>query len=418
MVAPQKTDKEILGYSRWLVLVAAFLAMCLISPYEYAWSSISPFFSERFGWPLDRIELTFTLFVIFQSGASLPTGILRDKFGPRLLTIIAGTIAALGLFALTATSLNLILVAFGVIGSFAVGIIYSNAVNCGNKWFPDKRGFSTGLIAGAFSWGSIPFIFWIRGSATLETYPQILWKIALMAGVITVISGYFLKDPPKGWSPPGWRASKKMIKRPSEHQFTLKEAVSTWQMWVLFVSFLLISGAGLMSISKIVRYAEELGFAAVVATSAAGGLALTNGLGRPVMGGISDRLGHENTAILCFVLSGILTLGIWAFGVIGSPIGFILCTLGALFFWGPLFALFPALCGHYYGEDYAASNYGVLYLAKLVGGIYGGYASALVIMRYSFGTSFVAGGIMGILAGLITFLPRYMPPVWKSTSHS
>jgi len=409
----ERTDREILGYSRWLVLAVAFLAMALISPYEYAWSSINPFFSERFGWELSRIETIFTLFVIFQSGASIPTGVLRDKYGPRLLTMIAGAVAAMGLYALTADSINVILVAFGIIGSFTVGVIYSNAVNTANKWFPDKRGMTAGLIAGAFSWGSIPFIFWIRSSATVTNYTQIIWKIALIAGIVIIAAGYFLKDPPKGWSPPGWAQRKRRVKRPSTHQFTLKETLHTWQLWALFLSFLLISGAGLMTISKIVRYADDIGFAAVVATAAAGGLAVTNGLGRPVMGWVSDHVGRENIMILCFTLSGALTFGISFSGAINSSTGFIVCTLGALFFWGPLFALFPAICGHYYGEDYAASNYGVLYLAKLGGGIYGGYLSALVIVHYGFGASFIVGGIMQIIAGLIIILPKHMPPIWK-----
>jgi len=414
----QKTDREILGYSRWLVLIVAFLAMALISPYQYTWSSISPFLSDRFGWTLSRVEAIYTLYMIFQAGASVPAGVLRDRYGPRLLTMIAGVVAAVGLYALTASSPNIISVAFGVFGGFAVGVIYSNAVNTANKWFPDKRGVTAGLIAGAFSWGSIPFIFWIRGSATAITYPQIIGEIALIAGPIIVVAGYFLKDPPKGWAPLGWIPTKKRVKRPCEHQFTLKETVRTWQLWVLFVSFCLVSGAGLMTVSKIVRYAEGIGFTAVVATAAAGGLCFTNGLGRPVMGWVSDRLGRENTMILSFVLAGILTIGIHAFGVINSPTGFLVCTLGALFFWGPLYALFPAVCGHYYGEDYAASNYGVLYTAKLVGGLYGGYLSALIIMRYGFGTSFIIGAIMQIVAGLIIIIPKYRPPVWKSSAQS
>ena len=414
----QKTDREILGYSRWLVLIVAFLAMALISPYQYAWSSISPFLSDRFGWTLSRIGAIYTLYMIFQAGASVPAGVFRDRYGPRLLTMIAGVVAAIGLYALTASSPNIISVAFGVFGGFAVGVIYSNAVNTANKWFPDKRGVTAGLIAGAFSWGSIPFILWIRGSATAITYPQIIGEIALIAGPIIVVAGYFLKDPPKGWAPLGWRPTKKRVKRPCEHQFTLKETVRTWQLWALFVSFCLVSGAGLMTVSKIVRYAEGIGFTAVVATAAAGGLCFTNGLGRPVMGWVSDRLGRENTMILSFVLAGILTIGIHAFGVINSPTGFLVCILGALFFWGPLYALFPAVCGHYYGEDYAASNYGVLYTAKLVGGLYGGYLSALIIMRYGFGTSFIIGAIMQIVAGLIIIIPKYRPPVWKSSAQS
>jgi hypothetical protein len=33
-----KTDREILGYSRYRVAVAAFFVVLVISPFEYAWS--------------------------------------------------------------------------------------------------------------------------------------------------------------------------------------------------------------------------------------------------------------------------------------------------------------------------------------------------------------------------------------------
>jgi hypothetical protein len=39
--ATYPTDKQILGYSRYVVCAAAFLSMAVISPYEYTWSSMS-----------------------------------------------------------------------------------------------------------------------------------------------------------------------------------------------------------------------------------------------------------------------------------------------------------------------------------------------------------------------------------------
>jgi OFA family oxalate/formate antiporter-like MFS transporter len=412
VAAFQKIDKKVPGYSRWVVLVMGFLATCLISPYEYVWSSVSPLFSERFGWPIDKIGLIFSFYVIFSSGAALPTGVFRDKYGPRLLTMLAGVVAAIGLYSLSASSYNVILILFGILGSLASGVVYSNTVNISNKWFPDRRGLTVGLITAAFSWGSIPFILWIRGSATITTYPQIISKMALIAGAIIVVCGYFLNDPPKGWGLPGLTTIEKRIRRPSERQFTLRETIRTWQFWALFLSFLLIAAVGLMTVSNIVRYASELGFTAVVATSVAGGLAFTAGLGRPIIGAISDRLRRrEDAIILSSILFGLLTLGIYAFGVIHSSIGFLICTFASIFSWGSLYGVFPAICGDYYGEVYAASNYGLLYLAKLGGGLYGGYLSALIITRYGFGASFVIGGVMAIVAGLIVMFPKYKPPV-------
>ncbi|HXP13128.1 MAG TPA: MFS transporter, partial [Stellaceae bacterium] len=148
-----QTDREILGYSRYVVLVAAFFAMAIISPFEYAWSSMSGHIGAIYGWSHEQVALLFTLFIIFQSVGMLPGGMLRDKYGPRWTTAVAGLFSGLGIFSIAlGPSYPLVLVLW-CLGSFFTGFIYNNAVSTGNKWFSDRRGVMTGLIAGAFSWG-------------------------------------------------------------------------------------------------------------------------------------------------------------------------------------------------------------------------------------------------------------------------
>ena len=53
--AAYKSDREILGYSRYVVLAAAFLAMAVISPYEYAWSSMSAHIGGIYHWSHTQI---------------------------------------------------------------------------------------------------------------------------------------------------------------------------------------------------------------------------------------------------------------------------------------------------------------------------------------------------------------------------
>src|SRR6201993_372265 len=88
--ATRQTDRQILGYSRYVVFAAAFLSMAVISPYEYAWSSMSGHIGGFYQWSHTQIGWMFTLFVIFESVGTLAGGILRDKFGPRWATLIAG----------------------------------------------------------------------------------------------------------------------------------------------------------------------------------------------------------------------------------------------------------------------------------------------------------------------------------------
>jgi MFS transporter, OFA family, oxalate/formate antiporter len=411
------SDRQILGYSRWVVFVAAFLAMGVISPFEYAWSSMSGHIGGLYHWSHEQIGWMFTLFVIFESVGTLPGGLLRDRFGPRWVTVIGGLVAGIGIFA-TALGPNYALVLIlWCIGSFFAGFVYNTCVTTANKWFPDRRGLIAGLIAGAFSWGSLPFIFPIRAipkTAPDAVFFHVIYIMAAIIGGVTIVAALFMKDPPGGWQPPGWVPSSKALQRPSSHQFTFTEALSTWQMWALIVSFILISSAGLAGVSKIVRYSDSFGFAAAAATAAAGGITVANGIGRVALGGLSERVGRENAMIWSYILTGVFLFLTIVAGAVHSDTLFVITAILAIFFWGPLFSLFPAIIGHYYGEVAAGSNYGVLYaIAKGSGGVYGGVLSALLISHYGFSVTIGIAGAMAIIAGLLIFPLKYAPPVWR-----
>ncbi|HTT79013.1 MAG TPA: MFS transporter [Stellaceae bacterium] len=418
--AAPPSDREILGYSRYVVLVAAFFAMGIISPFEYAWSSMSGHIGAIYGWSHEQIGLLFTLFVILQSIGSLPGGVLRDRFGPRWTTAIAGLLSGLGLFALALGPSYALVVVLWCIGSFFTGFIYNNAVITGNKWFPDRRGVMTGLIAGAFSWGSLPFIFPIRAiphNSPPHVFFDVIYIMAGVLGGVAIIAGLLMKDPPPGWRPAGWVPPVKAVQRPSEHQYTLGEALKTWQMWVLIVSFVLISSAGLAGISKMVRYSNSFHFAATAATAAAGGIAIANGFGKLILGGLSEKFGPEGMMIVAYSLCGLLLLLTIYAGMAHQELLFVCAAIAAIFCWASLFSLFPIAIGHYYGEVAAGSNYGVLYaIAKGSGGLYGGILSTLLIASFGFSVAIGVAGIMAILAGLIIIPLKFAPPVWRDAA--
>jgi OFA family oxalate/formate antiporter-like MFS transporter len=390
--------------------------MLVISPFEYAWSSISGKIGPTYGWSDDQIATMFTLFVVFQSVGMLPGGMLRDRFGPRWTTAIAGLFSGLGIFSVTLGPSYGLVLTMWCIGSFFTGFIYNNAVTTGNKWFRDRRGVMTGVIAGAFAWGSIPFIFWIQAIPETSSKATFFTVIYVMTGLIigvSLLASLFMKDPPKNWAPPGWVPSK-AAKRHTDHEFTLFQALRTWQMWVLIISFILISGAGLAGMSRIVQYSASFGFAAAAGTAAAAGISIANGFGKLGLGWVSGRLGGENTMICSFVLSGLLLLGSVAAGNSGSESLFVLTAILAIFFWASLFSLFPAAIGHYYGNAAAGANYGLLYaIAKGTGGVYGGILTSVLIHNHGFSYGMRAAGILAIVAGLILVPLKFFPVVWR-----
>jgi MFS transporter, OFA family, oxalate/formate antiporter len=410
------SDRDILGYSRYVVGAAAFFAMAATSPFEYAWSSMSGHVGANYGWSHEDIGWLFTLFVIFQSIGALPGGVLRDRYGPRWTTAISGLFLGLGIFALALGPSYALVLTLWCIGSFFTGFVYNNAVTTGNKWFPDRRGLMTGIIAGAFSWGSLPFIFPIRAiphEAPPAVFFDVIYIMAGILGGVTVIAALLLKDPPVGWRPAGWVPTATAMRRPSDHQYTVGEALQTWQMWVLIISFLLISSAGLAGISKMVQYSNSFKFTATAATAAAGGIAIANGFGKLILGGLSEWFGAENMMIFSYTLCGLLLfLSIYA-GVTHQELLFVCVAIAAIFFWASLFSLFPIAIGRYYGEAAAGGNYGVLYaIAKGSGGLYGGILSTVLIMQRGFSVAIGVAGIMAIVAGLIIIPLKFAPPKW------
>jgi OFA family oxalate/formate antiporter-like MFS transporter len=232
--------------------------------------------------------------------------------------------------------------------------------------------------------------------------------------VITLVASRILKDPPKNWTPPGWVPSSKAAKRPTEHEFTLFEAMKTWQLWLLIVSFILISGAGFAGMSRIVKYSESFGFAAVAGTAAAAGISIANGFGKLGLGWVSERLGRENTMIGSFALSGVLLIASVAAGNAGSEILFIVTAIASIFFWASLFSLFPTVIGHYYGNSAAGANYGILYaIAKGTGGVYGGILTSVLISNHGFSYSMRIAGVLAIVAGLLIVPLKFFPVKWR-----
>ncbi|EBW8396719.1 MFS transporter, partial [Salmonella enterica subsp. enterica serovar Florida] len=402
----ERTDKEILGFSRWWMFVLAFLAMSVISPYEYAWSVIAPHLGDIYGWESTKVSLMFTMFVICQAFGTLPGGILRDKFGPKLVSVVAGIFSGIGLLVCAfgqSVSYSVVLVVW-CIGCFFCGFIYNAAITTCNKWFPDNRNITTGLMSAAFSWGALPFIFPIQSipkNAPDSTFFNVIFVMAAIISGVIIITGLFMKDPPKGWTVTSQK-SRKLTKRPCEKQYSMGEAMCTWQFWVLIVSFVLVSGAGLTFISKSIKFASAFHFSLAAGTVMTIGIAITSGLSRVVAGWISDKIGVDKTMTIFYILCGLFSLLALYFAEAGSSTGFITSCIVSIFFWGALYSLFASIVGYYYGEVASGSNYGMLYAtAKGLGGIYGGVLSAYLISTYGNPFIIIISSLMALLSGVI-----------------
>jgi OFA family oxalate/formate antiporter-like MFS transporter len=184
--------------------------------------------------------------------------------------------------------------------------------------------------------------------------------------------------------------------------------LKTWQFWLLYAMFIATAGADLLVIANVVRFAEHLGFAAVVATAAATLLPIAAGVSRMILGEASDRFERKHVMVVSFVLAGLFRLGLIAAGRANADIAFVAMVMGAMFFSSPLYVYFPSMIADYYGSEYSSSNYAVIYTAKVGGGVFAGTVAGFLVAAFGWIPTFTLGGALAIAAGLAALVLR--PP--------
>ncbi|WP_458189458.1 OFA family MFS transporter [Haladaptatus sp. NG-WS-4] len=407
--------KEELGFSRWWLIVAAAVAMAVVSPYQYVWSSIEGPLARNLQIPLPQLGMVFTLFVIFQAGSQFPVGWWRDRHGPRAITLSASVLAGGSYYALAYATQVWELYLLYSIGAVGVGIVYTVAVNTALKWFPDRKGLTTGVGTMAFAGGAALFVPFVRANATVDAYPDVLRAMGVLIGICILLAGIFLRDPPEEWferssvDNDGTEVGTSTI----GPTYTWREMLRTRQFWLMYAMFVAVSGAGLMLTAKIVSFAQHVDLDTITTTASATALPIAGGVGRLFIGELSDRINRQKAMAVSFTLCGVGLLAVVWLGQQGASLGFVAAVVVATFFWSPQYTLFPSLIADYYGERHSSANYALLYSGKMWGGVFGGAIAGWLITVTSWQTAFTVGGIFAVAAGAVALLLK--PPVQKDS---
>jgi len=349
--------------------------MMAISSPQYVWALLTQPMTAAFGVKLSQLQITFSLLIVFQTFLSPFQGYLIDRFGPRLLLSSGAVLTGMSwVLASRVTDITNLYLTYGVLGGIGTGVIYVGIVGHMVQWFPDRRGFATGMVAAGYGIGAVLTTFPIKNDISALGYQRTLLQFGVLFGAVALLAAQGMRRPPED------RVSSPLEKMARPHDRGPAEMLRTPVFWLMFLMFALMSTSGLMALSQMGAFAKDFGVAnAIVFGMAALPLALTldrltNGLTRPFFGWISDRIGRENTMLLAFGFEGI-AMTLWLLNR-GNPIAFVLLSGVAFFGWGEIFSLFPSTLTDTFGKLHATTNYGFLYMAQGIGSILGGPLAA------------------------------------------
>ncbi|MEZ4598698.1 MAG: OFA family MFS transporter [Syntrophotaleaceae bacterium] len=365
----------------------------------YSWSVFRKPLEDLMGIGATESGWPYILFLCFYALGMPLGGGLIEKFGPRVTTLMGGTILSLAWFASgSADTISTLSLTYGVLGGTGVGLVYGAPLAVAARWFPRKKGLAVGCTLAGF--GVSPFV-------TAPLALQLIERFGVMVtfrifGIIFFICitglALFLKFP---------QADEKQEENSvaaASQSAGILSLLRCWQFYGLWTCYAAGTFSGLMAISVTSPVAQEiihLGPKAAALTVSS--FALFNALGRPLFGFLTDRFGARLSISAVFLLilsaSGALLL---------AESGDVVIYFGAFsLLWlalGGWLAIAPVATADLFGALRYCRNYGFVFTAYGVGALAGGLASGLAkdlfgSYQYAFfATAFLA--VMGMLVNL------------------
>ena len=365
----------------WVQLAAGVVCMAMIANLQYGWTVFVDPISNANGWGRAAIQVSFTIFVVVETWLVPVEAALVDRFGPRVMVAIGGALAGLAwIIDAHAHSLAVLYVA-GAVAGVGAGIVYGTCIGNAIKWFAGRRGLAAGLTSAGFGAGAaitiIPLSMMINGAG----YQQTFLVFGLVQGGIILLASMLLQSPPKTAA----AQTKPLHCLQGTRDYTPGETLKSPVFWVMYAMFVLVASGGLMAIAQLGPIAKDyyidtipvtlLGITAATITFALSLNNVMNGITRPLLGSLSDRIGRENTMFLAFLLEGVGIFALMKYGT--TPTAFVLLSGLVFFAWGEIYSIFPATTRDHFGQKFATTNYGMLYTAKGTAALVVPFASVL-----------------------------------------
>jgi MFS transporter, OFA family, oxalate/formate antiporter len=370
--------------ARWMQLLLGFIVMMAISSPQYVWTLFVPSFQKSTGSILSEVQWTITILIVLQTWLSPLQGFMVERLGPKLLIGLGALLSGAGWIASAhATTLWGLYATYGLLCGVGTGIVYIGIIGLMVKWFPERRGFATGVVAAGYGFGAILTTFAIDDMLKANGYQLTLIVFGAIFAAVGFIGALMLRSPVAGEAP----TQPVLARAVSARSYPPAEMLRSAVFWLMFVMMSMMSTGGLMVITQFTSFAKSFGIDAQTTVTILGvTLAaiptaltfdrITNGLTRPFFGWTSDIIGRENTMGIAFILEGVAIYLMLQYRT--DP--FLLVVLSGLVFfgWGEIFSLFPSTLTDTFGAEFATTNYGFLYMAQGIGSILGAPVAAMI----------------------------------------
>ena len=398
--------------NRWIIATAGVVMQVALGA-VYAWSVFRVPLSDAYGTGVSAVNTTFSIAILALGFAAFFGGLWMNSSGPRVVALTSGVLYGAGIFLASFASpdaggLWTLYLTYGLMAGVGIGLGYIVPVATLIKWFPDKRGFITGIAVAGFGAGALvtaPIAKQLVSGVGLFPTFAILGILYL---VMVVSAALFMKNPPEGWTPEGWEPEEEESGERTGVDYELRGALKTWQWYALWALLFLNVTAGIAIISEADPIAQEVsGVAPATAAWLVSIISIGNAAGRFLWAWLSDAIGRKWVFLVMFLLQAALFFLLPVVGasfVMLAILSFIIVSC-----YGGGFGTMPAFNADYFGSKNVGMIYGLMITAWGFAGVLGPQLISIMYdaTRSYAGAFYILAGIM-LVSSIIPFIVR--PP--------
>ncbi len=390
-------DRKVLESKKCILMMTSGAIAIFFTGFPHVWSVYQPYMMEKAGWSQGQTSMCFYLALAVFVIGNIIGGRMQDGGNPRKVLAIGGGIFSAGIIfsAFLIQSLPIpFYLTYGVMQGFGQGMIYATILPTAQKWFPDRKGFASGLIVAAN--GLCGLIMAPLSRYFLKSVgPQ---STLLIIGIVIAIACAFCT---LFFSLPQKVKKNQNQKINMSRQLCASEMMRTKKFWFLLgamffglIPYLLISPVSQnYQISKGIR--ETIAVSTVMIGS------IMNASTRLFLPMAADKIGRVNCIKVVFIVA-VVSMGILS-GVSGYGITIAVILMYACY--GGVMGSFPSLTSTLFGILHAGENYGCVMIGIILATIVAPCITSLMEkLGYGMNQVFLVGMGSAVVALILIWL--------------
>ncbi len=373
MSNPDAAKQRLYGH---MVVAASFLAVFVLFGYRSTFAILKDPMLKDMGWTNAQTTIGYSIMMTIYAVSAFFCGMILDKWGTRPVFAISAVLGALGFYVTgQITSMPAYILAYGLFGGIATGMLWVTSTISVRKWYVGKS-YATmwGFAFAGAPLGQLILTYFIKNALSEGTSWRSIYEgLGYTTFVVLAIAFFLAKRGPESY---GLHADGAMpaaggAAPAKEYQWTIGQAFSSYPIWGAILTFVFSVLAEFLVWTQVVSYWRvDLGMDISTASYMYMVIGVVGIFSMPIMGIVADYTvkvtGHEplgrkrmlqlgpSIGIVACVLLFLQRQSLW--------IGVVSCVLFAVYW-----AIVPGGVVGYSGSLYGRKTLGKIWgLATLI----------------------------------------------------